>query len=53
MDKSCSLECAKKQGYLRVATENETNNHGMIAINDRLGFAKQPAYVHYLKTFET
>src|SRR5438093_416704 len=40
-----SLEFAKKQGYLRVATENETNNHRMIAINDRLGFAKQPAYV--------
>jgi len=48
-----SLELAKAQGYQRVVTENETNNRGMIAINDRLGFVKQPAYVHYLKTFET
>jgi RimJ/RimL family protein N-acetyltransferase len=48
-----SLEFAKAQGFRRVVTENETNNRGMIAINDRLGFVKQPAYVHYLKTFET
>ena len=47
-----SLAFAKNQGYLRVVTENETNNRGMIAINDRLGFVKQPAYVHYLKRFE-
>jgi GNAT superfamily N-acetyltransferase len=46
-----SLAFAKEQGYLRVATENETNNQGMIAINDRLGFVKQPAYAHYLKSF--
>jgi mycothiol synthase len=48
-----SLEFARAQGFRRVVTENETNNRGMIAINDRLGFVKQPAYVHYLKTFET
>ena len=48
-----SLEFAKSRGYRRAVTENETNNRGMIAINDRLGFVKQPAYVHYLKTFET
>jgi GNAT superfamily N-acetyltransferase len=47
-----SLEFAKAQGYRRVVTENETKNHGMIGINDRLGFVKQPAYAHYLKTFE-
>jgi RimJ/RimL family protein N-acetyltransferase len=48
-----SLEFAKTHGYKRVDTENETNNQGMIGINDRLGFVKHPAYVHYLKTFET
>jgi mycothiol synthase len=48
-----SLEFAKEHGYLRVATENEINNRGMIAINDLLGFVKQPAYAHYLKSFET
>jgi mycothiol synthase len=48
-----SLEFGKAQGYLRAVTENEINNRGMIGINDRLGFFKQPAYVHYLKSFET
>ena len=48
-----SLEFARAQGYRRAVTENETNNVGMIGINDRLGFVKNPAWAHYLKTFAT
>jgi GNAT superfamily N-acetyltransferase len=47
-----SLEFAKAHGYKRVQTENELNNQGMLAINDELGFVKNPAWVHYLKSFE-
>jgi mycothiol synthase len=49
--KGKSLELGKAQGYQRAVTENETHNVGMIGINDRLGFVKNPAYVHFLKTF--
>ena len=47
-----SLEFAKAHGYKRVQTENELNNRGMLAINDELGFVRNPAWVHYLKSFE-
>jgi mycothiol synthase len=46
-----SLEFAKAQGFTSVQTENESNNRGMLAINDELGFVKNPAWVHYLKSF--
>ncbi|MCA1645901.1 MAG: GNAT family N-acetyltransferase [Chloroflexi bacterium] len=46
-----SLEFAQAQGALTVVTENEINNGSMISINDRLGFAKNPAWMHYVKTF--
>jgi GNAT superfamily N-acetyltransferase len=48
-----ALEFGQAQGYQRVVTENEINNQGMIGINDRLGFIKNPAWVHYRKSFET
>jgi len=48
-----ALEFGKSQGYRQVITENEINNQGMIAINDRLGFVKNPAWLHYLKRLET
>lgn len=50
--KVLALKFAKAEGYRHVVTENEINNRGMIAINDRLGFVKNPAWVHYLKSFE-
>jgi mycothiol synthase len=46
-----SLEFARAAGYKLVRTENESNNRGMLAINDELGFVKYPAWVHYLKSF--
>jgi mycothiol synthase len=46
-----ALEFAMAQGYREVRTENESNNRGMLGINEQLGFVKNPAYVHFLKTF--
>lgn len=46
-----ALAFGKAAGYQRAVTENETHNVGMIGINDRLGFVKNPAYVHFLKSF--
>ncbi|MDQ6669833.1 MAG: GNAT family N-acetyltransferase [Chloroflexota bacterium] len=45
-----SLEFAHAEGYTRVETENELNNRGMLAINDALGFAKNPAWLHFSKS---
>lgn len=46
-----SLQFVRALGYRRVLTENESNNTGMLGINERLGFVKNPAWIHYLKTF--
>lgn len=46
-----ALTFARARGYRYVQTENETNNKGMIAINDELGFVKKPAWIHYAKSF--
>jgi mycothiol synthase len=47
-----ALQFGKAAGYTSVQTENESNNRGMLAINDELGFVKNPAWVHYFKSFE-
>ncbi|MBV9169109.1 MAG: GNAT family N-acetyltransferase [Chloroflexi bacterium] len=46
--KVVALEFAKQRGYGRVDTENESRNVGMLSINERLGFVKRPAWVHYV-----
>ena len=46
-----ALSFARERGYRYVKTENESNNKGMLFINDDLGFVKKPAWVHYSKTF--
>ena len=43
--KLMALTEAKKRGYRRVKTGNDSINAPMIAINDALGFAEEPAWL--------
>jgi RimJ/RimL family protein N-acetyltransferase len=44
-----SIAYARSIGTPVIKTWNERNNHGMLAINERLGFVKQPAWIIYVK----
>ncbi|HEY8597533.1 MAG TPA: GNAT family N-acetyltransferase [Thermomicrobiales bacterium] len=41
---------AKAQGRPTIKTWNESNNRAMLAINEALGFVKQPAWIDFVKT---
>jgi len=45
-----TIDYAKLHGYRLIKTWNATVNEGMLAINDRLGFVRQPAWVEFEKT---
>lgn len=45
------LSYAKAQGYTTVRTTNESTNGSVLAINERLGFTKQPAWIDLIKPF--
>ena len=48
--KLATIAYGQARGYAEIRTWNETNNRGMLAINDRLGFVRQPAWVTFEKT---
>jgi GNAT superfamily N-acetyltransferase len=47
-----SLAWAKAQGVASVRTTNASTNRGMLAINEKLGFARRPAWLHLVRTFQ-
>jgi GNAT superfamily N-acetyltransferase len=42
-----SLAWAKSAGYGRVLTDNESENTAMLTLNEKIGFAKLPAWVFF------
>ncbi len=47
--KVAGIRYAKRQGHRWIKTWNESNNEGILALNRRLGFVKQPAWISYIK----
>ncbi|HET6317721.1 MAG TPA: GNAT family N-acetyltransferase [Chloroflexota bacterium] len=45
-----ALSFAKAAGYRRTVTDNASINQPMLAINHQLGFARHPAWIHYVCT---
>jgi len=43
---------AQAHGYLIVRTTNAASNQGMLAINERLGFVEQPAWIGFVKVLK-
>jgi GNAT superfamily N-acetyltransferase len=47
-----AIAYAQSVGAREIRTGNESNNRGMISINDDLGFVKQPAWITFVKHSE-
>ena len=47
-----SIIWAKENGYPSIKTWNEANNRGMLGINERLGFVRQPAWLDMVKVLK-
>jgi len=46
------IEFAKRAGYARIRTYNESTNRAMLSINERLGFRKLPGWIGFVRTFK-
>ncbi|MBI1729237.1 GNAT family N-acetyltransferase [Candidatus Acetothermia bacterium] len=44
-----NLQVVKEQGYPLIKTWNESNNRGMLSINEEMGFVKQPSWISFAK----
>jgi GNAT superfamily N-acetyltransferase len=47
-----AVRYARERGAPLIRTWNEIGNRGMLSINERLGFVKQPAWIEYVKTIK-
>lgn len=47
-----AVEYAKHVGAPEIRTGNESNNRPMLAINEALGFKKQPAWIDFVKVLK-
>jgi GNAT superfamily N-acetyltransferase len=47
-----SIDYARRQGKREIRTWNDTLNAPMLAINVRLGFVRQPAWITFEKSFD-
>ncbi len=45
-----AIQFAQTMGIREIRTGNESNNRAMLAINEALGFVKQPIWIDYLLT---
>lgn len=46
-----TIEYARAHGYDVIKTWNDSTNEGMLAINVKLGFVRQPAWITFVKEF--
>lgn len=47
-----TIEYARRGGYRRIDTFNSSKNAAMLAINGKLGFVRQPAWIAFMKNLE-
>jgi mycothiol synthase len=46
-----ALRAVLELGFKTVRTDNDTQNTPMLAVNDKLGYQRQPAVLSMLKSF--